>query len=437
MPAAGAQVGFCTDPDADRLALVDERGHYLGEEYTLALCVDHVLRHRPGPIVTNCSTSRMSQDLAAKYGVPFYRSAVGEANVVDAMIERDAALGGEGNGGVIDPRVVMVRDSVVAMALVLDAMATRQLPLSRLAEELPRYEIVKAKVVLPAARIAGALASLDRAFCRREVRSAGRRPLRLAGALAAGSGQQHRAGRAGSGRGADGRRSPRTLQPSGHGPVGRLRFFFMPDPGVQLLYEDGPCLVVLKPAGLLTQAPPGIDSLEVRVKTFLKEREGKTGNIYLTPVHRLDRPVSGAMLLARNVRAAQRLSKQFQRREVRKTYWALVEGIVDPAEGTWRDTLWKIHGQPRSQVVPADHPGGQPAVLHYRTLGQCRLRIVARDRAGNRPDPSSPHPSRLARTCRGGRRPLRLRRLPSGRSAQSRAIGPSPCTADGLAFSIR
>ncbi len=161
VPAAGAQVGFCTDPDADRLALVDERGHYLGEEYTLALCVDHVLRHRPGPIVTNCSTSRMSQDLAAKYGVPFYRSAVGEANVVDTMIEHDAALGGEGNGGVIDPRVVMVRDSVVAMALVLDAMATRELPLSRLAEELPRYEIVKAKVVLPAARIAGALASLD------------------------------------------------------------------------------------------------------------------------------------------------------------------------------------------------------------------------------------------------------------------------------------
>ncbi len=144
----------------------------------------------------------------------------------------------------------------------------------------------------------------------------------------------------------------------------------MPDPGFQLLYEDGPCLVVLKPAGLLTQAPPGIDSLEVRVKTFLKQREGKTGNIYLTPVHRLDRPVSGALLLARNVRAAQRLSKQFQRREVQKTYWALIQGIVDPAEGTWRDTLWKIHGQPRSQVVPADHPGGQPAVLHYRTLGQ-------------------------------------------------------------------
>src|SRR5690606_9775448 len=81
---AGVDVGFCQDPDADRLAIIDGQGRYLGEEYTLALCVDHVLRTRPGAIVTNCSTSRMSQDLAEKYGVPFYRTAVGEANVVDA-----------------------------------------------------------------------------------------------------------------------------------------------------------------------------------------------------------------------------------------------------------------------------------------------------------------------------------------------------------------
>ncbi len=141
-------------------------------------------------------------------------------------------------------------------------------------------------------------------------------------------------------------------------------------PGFQMLLEDGPCLVVLKPSGLLTQAPPGIDSLEVRVKTFLKAREGKSGNIYLAVPHRLDRPVSGAMVLARHVRAAQRLSRQFERREVEKTYWALVQGMVDPAEGTWRDTLWKIHGQPRSQIVAADFPSGRPAVLHYRTLGQ-------------------------------------------------------------------
>ena len=123
VPEAQADIGFCQDPDADRLAVIDETGRYIGEEYTMALCADHVLRHRKGPIVTNCSSSRMSQDLAEKYGVPFYRSAVGEANVVDAMIAHEAIFGGEGNGGPIDPRVVLVRDSFVGMALILDAMA--------------------------------------------------------------------------------------------------------------------------------------------------------------------------------------------------------------------------------------------------------------------------------------------------------------------------
>jgi phosphomannomutase len=164
VPALDAQIGFCTDPDADRLAIIDERGRYVGEEYTLALCVDHVLRRRPGPIVTNCSTSRMAEDLAKKYGVPFYRSAVGEANVVDAMLAHGAVLGGEGNGGVIDPRVVLVRDSVVGMALVLDAMAAHDLAIGHLADDLPRYEIVKTKVTLPAERIADALASLEKHF---------------------------------------------------------------------------------------------------------------------------------------------------------------------------------------------------------------------------------------------------------------------------------
>ena len=83
---AGADVGFCQDPDADRLAVIDQSGRYLGEEYTLAMCVDHVLRQRKGPIVANCASSRMSEDLAERYGVPYFRSAVGEANVVDAML---------------------------------------------------------------------------------------------------------------------------------------------------------------------------------------------------------------------------------------------------------------------------------------------------------------------------------------------------------------
>ena len=159
-------LGFCQDPDADRLAIVDEAGRYLGEELTLALCVEHVLRQRPGPIVTNCSTSRMAEDIARRHGVPFYRSAVGEANVVDEMLRRSAVLGGEGNGGVIDPRVVLVRDSFVGMALLLDALAARErgTTIGRLAAELPRYEIIKTKVSLSPEKLPVAYAALERHF---------------------------------------------------------------------------------------------------------------------------------------------------------------------------------------------------------------------------------------------------------------------------------
>jgi phosphomannomutase len=161
---AGADIGFCQDPDADRLAVIDENGRYLGEEYTLAMCVDHVLRNRPGPIVTNCSTSRMSEDLAAKYGVKFYRSAVGEANVVDVMLRHSAILGGEGNGGVIDPRVGLVRDSFVGMALLLEAIAARDTPISQLADELPIYEMHKTKLRLPREELLASFGALEDRF---------------------------------------------------------------------------------------------------------------------------------------------------------------------------------------------------------------------------------------------------------------------------------
>ncbi|MDZ7618909.1 MAG: phosphoglucosamine mutase, partial [Patescibacteria group bacterium] len=139
-------------------------GRYLGEEYTVAMCVDHVLRRRKGPVVINCATSRMSQDLAERYGVPLVRSAVGEANVVDAMLEHNAAFGGEGNGGPIDPRVGLVRDSFVGMALLLDAMTARNAMISDLADELPRYEIVKTKIELPPNAVAAAFDSLQSHF---------------------------------------------------------------------------------------------------------------------------------------------------------------------------------------------------------------------------------------------------------------------------------
>lgn len=159
-----ADVGFCQDPDADRLAIIDERGRYIGEEYTLALCVEHVLRRTLGPVATNCSTSRMTEDIAKKYNVPFFRAAVGEANVVDLMLRENAIIGGEGNGGVIDPRVGLVRDSFVGMAIVLDAMAERNMTIGALTDELPRYAIHKSKVEVPRETAAAAFGALERHF---------------------------------------------------------------------------------------------------------------------------------------------------------------------------------------------------------------------------------------------------------------------------------
>jgi phosphomannomutase len=169
VPAAGADVGFCQDPDADRLAVIDAAGRYLGEEYTVALCVEHVLRHRRGPVVVNCASSRMSADIALRHGVPLVRSAVGEANVVDAMLEHAAVFGGEGNGGPIDPRVGLVRDSFVGMAQLLDAMAERQMTIGQLAAELPRYEIVKIKVSLARDKLPAAFDALEAHFPAAEV----------------------------------------------------------------------------------------------------------------------------------------------------------------------------------------------------------------------------------------------------------------------------
>jgi phosphomannomutase len=140
-----AQVGFAQDPDADRLAIVDEQGNYIGEEYSLALAAKHILGKRPGVAVTNLSTSRMLDDIAAATGSKVLRTPVGEANVIDTMLKENSFIGGEGNGGVIDPRIVPGRDSLVGMAYVLQLMADTGKSIGELVAELPRYEIVKTK----------------------------------------------------------------------------------------------------------------------------------------------------------------------------------------------------------------------------------------------------------------------------------------------------
>ena len=142
-----ADVGFAQDPDADRLAIVDNNGRYIGEEYTVALAAKHILTARPGPIAVNLSTSRMVDDLAAQAGpgAVVHRTPVGEANVAGAVLREKCILGGEGNGGVIDPRVVAVRDSFVGMGLVLDMLAKTGRPLDAIVDEIPSYVMLKQK----------------------------------------------------------------------------------------------------------------------------------------------------------------------------------------------------------------------------------------------------------------------------------------------------
>jgi phosphomannomutase len=154
-------VGFVLDPDSDRLALIDERGVCVSEEATLALAAKYRLRQDRGPVVINMSTSRMVDEIAQSMGCPCHRSAVGEANVVGRMRDYHAVIGGEGNGGVIDPRVGWVRDPFVGMAYILSLMAEERKPFSQLVAELPRFAMVKQKYTVAREDLPAALAALE------------------------------------------------------------------------------------------------------------------------------------------------------------------------------------------------------------------------------------------------------------------------------------
>lgn len=143
--AEKAQIGFAQDPDADRLAIVDDNGSFIGEEYSLALAARYIFSQNTGSAAANLSTSRMIDDIAEKTGNRVYRTAVGEANVASAMLEHNCIIGGEGNGGVIDLRVVPIRDSLVAIALVLQLMAQTDKSVSQLVREIDDYHMSKEK----------------------------------------------------------------------------------------------------------------------------------------------------------------------------------------------------------------------------------------------------------------------------------------------------
>ncbi|MBX7246486.1 MAG: phosphoglucosamine mutase [Candidatus Sumerlaeaceae bacterium] len=143
--ARKADIGFAVDPDADRLAIVDNTGRAIGEERTVTLCAASILGREKGPMVVNLSTTRAMDDVAAKFGVPLHRTPIGEANVVEVMRRTNALIGGEGNGGVIYPKVHSGRDAATGVAMILEAMARSGVTSAELNASVPDYVMVKTK----------------------------------------------------------------------------------------------------------------------------------------------------------------------------------------------------------------------------------------------------------------------------------------------------
>lgn len=144
----GCDLGVALDTDADRLVLLDEQGRCLSEEFSLALAVEARLQQQPGPVVTNLSTSRLVELVCQRHGCPCYRTPVGEAHVVDGMLAHAAVLGGEGNGGIIDPRIGWIRDPFIGMALVLQLLSELKRPLSAVVARWPTLVMRKEKFSL-------------------------------------------------------------------------------------------------------------------------------------------------------------------------------------------------------------------------------------------------------------------------------------------------
>lgn len=167
--SSGADVGFAVDPDVDRLALVSNEGRAIGEDYTLALAAKVILRYREGPVVTNLSTSRIVEDIAREQNRQVIRAPVGEVNVATRMRSENAAIGGEGNGGVILPELHLGRDAPAGAALILQLLHEESASLSAIVARYPRYSIVKDKLDRPVAPLDSVYESLKKAFPDAEV----------------------------------------------------------------------------------------------------------------------------------------------------------------------------------------------------------------------------------------------------------------------------
>jgi phosphomannomutase len=161
---SGADVGLATDPDVDRLALVSNEGKAIGEDWTLALAARLALRYRPGPVVANLSTSRIVDDVAAEAGTRVIRAPVGEVNVALRMKAEGAAIGGEGNGGVILSELHLGRDAPLGVALLLQMLVEDGEPLARVLARYPKYSIVKEKLDRPNAPLDTVYSSLRAGF---------------------------------------------------------------------------------------------------------------------------------------------------------------------------------------------------------------------------------------------------------------------------------
>ncbi len=164
-----ADIGFAQDADADRVAIITEKGQILSEEYSLSMTTQYRLSQKKGTVVVNLSTSRAIDDIADSYGVPVIRTAVGEINVAEKLKEVNGVIGGEGNGGVIDPRVHYGRDSLAGIVIMLEYLACEKEPISKLAGRIPKYYSVKLKTDCPVSRSAKVMRGLRDMFKKEKI----------------------------------------------------------------------------------------------------------------------------------------------------------------------------------------------------------------------------------------------------------------------------